>query len=1355
MANYKEIAERVNYALPMEDVILYLLNGEKVKGGRDTFEIPNVQGKGHITPASKMRNGIARFIIDQTGESFTNLDLVVYARSRRKVKGLPFAKQGELEGPDQTLIREALSDLIQQLDGVSLQDAMGNKAPQKKTPDLTLLRRAVLNQPIERVLTEVPFTPSDKSLYLEERGISPQVYNSDKFKGLVGSALEVKEKIGYRTEDSQFPPTYFKYINRGGKIVSKEFKNYYTEQALEKLRREEPNEKRSFHRHIGSRVDSLFVSNMPDNPTHLVIIESPLDCLSHYQLHRNKPGFEYLEQAVYVATGGSLSLEQIPIINDLLIKSDIREIILANDLDENGRAFNLSLAGMVSKTGNNALFFANQNKTNGTTIEYKGSDFVVFEQFISNVRSSQMEGDVIIDKVNKTVNYLYSDKNYAIMFELIKQSRGNAAGLGLESVFAVTPGNYKDWNDLLNGKNEVATVLPLGTIPLAKWLDKKQGCTITSKINLTTITLVDEGLVTGIEDYIQVHTGGKYVGNLNMTSLEFEAFSGFSREINSVDNPEFYKDLRKVAAFYSSPIKAEKLTGFLLGGLSVDINGFIIKNGKHFCRFSEHGKIELLNFDTEISESMESALSIMQALRDGGVSPNLTLQLHQNQSTGANNLLYFKGKHAFTISASNKIVPTPYGSHLLETKIGKALTLMVDKIQKVLPEREIPTSTQRIPIQIIGDYFLVGGKKIAFLEEGKVQMTQEGLALNLTQKVYDELQKIQDVGKAAYKEASNYDKRVRINTLGEILVDGMKVGEGVFNEASREVKVILNENPQNKETIETLKNAGISGEIVFVQKGEDLIHSKQLTDIAKGVDNERPVVKLSKIEDDIFFGDMKIGDWSQEENRVKLLAHLGKPSEKFQALIEEFEKNHKYLVQTNLFAKAIEELTHSVTFAALNNESGLPVKEFVVDLDKVASLDGFYNQVNTNLANIFNDYNNTQTISGTFIIVKTQGLIEGLAGSQSISDVYTAYLRSTGKIGKETLTDIEILETLKPHHKKGIGFIPGTILYSGLENDPKWKGVIVGDKVYGFTKTNDGLKPVFALENLSTEYEGFIRSNLPREMAFNKTCILAQDPESLLAHYQINRKEMAFDERVTHYAVSGEENIKAAVFSSALLMPDTLILIGDQEFNNKVKQLDSSLCDTRKYVELNAEEIIKSARISAEELREGDSLLKNLHQKILTLAQPPTGMVINPVTNELTLPSYSLVEGKLLAVGGITLDGSKQQGVWLSNPHPENYVSDLIIGGSAQQVVQVFADHAKRDRTVFAACDSEASQIELIAKFVDRYQVENIHVVNQHEVATFSTLLRRDVDLFSDIPKELPIYHKQEFTEDKILTPAF
>ena len=157
------------------------------------------------------------------------------------------------------------------------------------------------------------FSPLKNTLYLTGRLISNETICSPEFKGTIFNKFQ-----------NGFANIVFPYKNAKGEIKGIEYRNQDYKMFSEGM----------------DRSKAVWHSNMPPKLEKIALAESPIDALSYHQLKQP-------ENIMYVAFGGSLSLDQIPIIKALAAMHPCKMVgfhfLSIADNDTQGEKYNLKL----------------------------------------------------------------------------------------------------------------------------------------------------------------------------------------------------------------------------------------------------------------------------------------------------------------------------------------------------------------------------------------------------------------------------------------------------------------------------------------------------------------------------------------------------------------------------------------------------------------------------------------------------------------------------------------------------------------------------------------------------------------------------------------------------------------------------------------------------------------------------------------------------------------------------------------------------------------------------------------------------------------------------------------------------
>lgn len=174
--------------------------------------------------------------------------------------------------------------------------------------------------------------------YLLERGLSKETVNDPAFKNRVFTDQhpERQERLGVAQHNVGFP-----FYNEKG-AQSFELRNRAAEGETDsfKMMMKAPGDEFGAKNGVWS---SNTLNGRGTQPERLILGESPIDMMSKYQTERAAAAAkgEEMPNSRYVATGGTPSIEQKAIIQNLIDKEQPKQVILSNDNDAAGQAFNV------------------------------------------------------------------------------------------------------------------------------------------------------------------------------------------------------------------------------------------------------------------------------------------------------------------------------------------------------------------------------------------------------------------------------------------------------------------------------------------------------------------------------------------------------------------------------------------------------------------------------------------------------------------------------------------------------------------------------------------------------------------------------------------------------------------------------------------------------------------------------------------------------------------------------------------------------------------------------------------------------------------------------------------------------
>lgn len=174
--------------------------------------------------------------------------------------------------------------------------------------------------------------------YLLERGLSKETVNDPAFKNRVFTDQhpERQERLGAAQHNVGFP-----FYNEKG-VQSWELRNRAPEGETDsfKMMMKAPGDEYGAKNGVWS---SNLLQGRGSQPERMILGESPIDMMSKFQTEKaaaTEAGQD-LPNSRYVATGGTPSIEQKAIIQAIIDREQPRQVILSNDNDAAGQAFNV------------------------------------------------------------------------------------------------------------------------------------------------------------------------------------------------------------------------------------------------------------------------------------------------------------------------------------------------------------------------------------------------------------------------------------------------------------------------------------------------------------------------------------------------------------------------------------------------------------------------------------------------------------------------------------------------------------------------------------------------------------------------------------------------------------------------------------------------------------------------------------------------------------------------------------------------------------------------------------------------------------------------------------------------------
>lgn len=211
----------------------------------------------------------------------------------------------------------------------------------------------------EEVIQEkiLPFVPAPEHPFFLDRGITKETLQNPLFKDRFGASdgpfgyFEEPKNPRYKNDDLVFPHhVIIPYTNIRNEVVALEAKNRLKNEVYQhKLDLAIRNNEsiNSIRQNVNqfylgtSPANSVWCSNIPQNPSRVLIFEQPADALAYHQINSKiKPD---LNNSIYLSTGGNLKRGQIPVIKNIIQSNSIKQVDLCFDNDVSGLNYALEL----------------------------------------------------------------------------------------------------------------------------------------------------------------------------------------------------------------------------------------------------------------------------------------------------------------------------------------------------------------------------------------------------------------------------------------------------------------------------------------------------------------------------------------------------------------------------------------------------------------------------------------------------------------------------------------------------------------------------------------------------------------------------------------------------------------------------------------------------------------------------------------------------------------------------------------------------------------------------------------------------------------------------------------------------
>lgn len=202
---------------------------------------------------------------------------------------------------------------------------------------------------------------------------------------------------------------------------------------------------------IGRRDDSLALSRIINRDVHLFIGESMIDCVSHYQLNKEKG--RDMSHAQYLSTEGQITEGQIKYIRDVLHASDSKLKVMRFtpifDNDVSGLSYTFKLLGNINENGYKYIAQVCGDKIHVIYTTHNPQELsVLFPKHITDMGAFQTE---IHSKSGEAITYEVVFPSEKI---LLKELNGHIGKLNLGDIFSIEIPIHKDFNEDLLQKSD-------------------------------------------------------------------------------------------------------------------------------------------------------------------------------------------------------------------------------------------------------------------------------------------------------------------------------------------------------------------------------------------------------------------------------------------------------------------------------------------------------------------------------------------------------------------------------------------------------------------------------------------------------------------------------------------------------------------------------------------------------------------------------------------------------------------------------------------------------------------------------------------------------------------------------------
>ncbi len=187
-----------------------------------------------------------------------------------------------------------------------------------------------------------------------------------------------------------------------------------------------------------NKINSVWTSNHHDHIKQIIIAESPIDLLSHYELDQKDK-----QDNLYLSTGGQITQGQLELIRHFQATNNAK-IICASDNDYMGWKYACMIANCIDSKIDIDYEILNHKEKDKLTLNIRGS----FQPDLSKLFIRHQNEDIANSTVNFSLSFENNLSNMTELFRFITQTKEIQAKAERSIPFPLNE-NCKDWNKAL------------------------------------------------------------------------------------------------------------------------------------------------------------------------------------------------------------------------------------------------------------------------------------------------------------------------------------------------------------------------------------------------------------------------------------------------------------------------------------------------------------------------------------------------------------------------------------------------------------------------------------------------------------------------------------------------------------------------------------------------------------------------------------------------------------------------------------------------------------------------------------------------------------------------------------------